>query len=99
MKRKILRLRHLERLPLGTPYPDVVARVRNMVRSPDMLGRCQLMVDATGVGPPVVDTVDVMRTIRGEHHYNWSWTFVPISRAIAMAALPYSIRTCRIAFH
>ena len=38
-------------------------------------------------------------TTREGQHYNRSWTFVPISRAIAMGALPYSIRTRRIAFH
>ncbi len=54
-KKTILRVRHLERMPLGTPYPAVVERVRRVVRSGDLLGRCQLMVDATGVGPPVVD--------------------------------------------
>jgi hypothetical protein len=51
----MLRLRHLERLPLGTPYPEVVQRIRDVVRSADLLGRCRLMVDATGVGTAVVD--------------------------------------------
>lgn len=54
-KQTILRLRHLERMALGTPYPEVVERVRRVVRSGELLGQCRLMVDATGVGPPVVD--------------------------------------------
>jgi hypothetical protein len=45
-------LRYLERLPLGTTYPDVVARVDEVMRG---LGTCTLVVDATGVGGPVVD--------------------------------------------
>ena len=49
-----LRLRHLERAPLGTPYPDVVERVRRITAAPDMAGRCHVVVDATG-GRPVVD--------------------------------------------
>jgi hypothetical protein len=49
------RLRHLERVPLGTPYPEVVARVRDVARSQELRGNCSLMVDATGVGRPVVD--------------------------------------------
>jgi hypothetical protein len=49
-----LRLRHLERLPLGTPYPDVVERVRRITGSPQVAGRCRVMVDATG-GRAVVD--------------------------------------------
>jgi hypothetical protein len=54
-KARALRLRYLERLPLGTPYPEVVERVREIVRSGELLGRCHLVVDATGVGRPVVD--------------------------------------------
>jgi hypothetical protein len=48
-------VRHLERMPLGTPYPDVVERVREMVRDEKLVGRCSLAVDGTGVGAPVVD--------------------------------------------
>ena len=43
-------VRHVERLPLGTPYPQVVERVRTIVRSNSMPGGCSLTVDATGVG-------------------------------------------------
>jgi len=50
-----LNLRFLERMELGTPYPDVVDRVGRMTRSRELAGRCQLAVDGTGVGPPVVD--------------------------------------------
>jgi hypothetical protein len=53
------RVRHLERFELGTPYPEVVERVARLVRSlPGVWGqpaRCELVVDATGVGRPVVD--------------------------------------------
>ena len=50
-----LRLRHLERLPLGTPYPTVAERMVKITRSEAIAGRCTLVVDATGVGRPVVD--------------------------------------------
>ena len=50
-----LRLRYLERVPLGTPYPEIVKKVREITRSAELRGRCSLMVDATGVGRPVVD--------------------------------------------
>jgi len=46
--------RYLERLPLGTPYPDVVEHVRDLVRRPELQG-ATLIVDATGVGKPVLD--------------------------------------------
>src|SRR5947208_2342729 len=52
--RRKLRLRHAERAPLGTPYPDVVDRVRRIAGSARIAGRCHIVVDATG-GRPVVD--------------------------------------------
>ncbi|HZC05348.1 MAG TPA: hypothetical protein VE338_06880 [Ktedonobacterales bacterium] len=46
-------LRFLERVALGTPYPDVVARVRSIAER--LTPRPELVVDGTGVGRPVVD--------------------------------------------
>ena len=40
---------------LGTPYPDVVDRVREVLPRPALAGRCTLTMDATGVGQPVLD--------------------------------------------
>lgn len=54
-KAALLRLRYLERVPLGTPYPEVVERVVHVTRSDALAGRCRMAVDATGVGRPVVD--------------------------------------------
>src|SRR5262249_47623943 len=48
-------LRHIERMPLGTPYPTVVARVVELVPQPPLCGAVSLAVDGTGVGLPVVD--------------------------------------------
>ena len=48
-------LRHLERLALGTPYPEVVARVREVARSAELGGLGAVVADATGVGGPVID--------------------------------------------
>ncbi len=50
-----LTLRFLERVPLGTPYPAVAARVAKVARALGERGRCALAVDATGVGAAVVD--------------------------------------------
>ena len=50
-----LALRHLERMPLGTPYTKVVERVCGIMRHPKMAARSRLVVDATGVGAPVVE--------------------------------------------
>jgi hypothetical protein len=52
----LFHVRHLERPPLGTPYPDIVTRVEALVRSaPLQHAPTALVVDATGVGRPVVD--------------------------------------------
>lgn len=47
-------IRYLERVALGTPYPDVVEHVRDLVRRPELNG-ATLILDATGVGKPVLD--------------------------------------------
>jgi hypothetical protein len=46
--------KHLDRLPLKTSYPDIVAHVQTVLRLPEFKD-AYLVVDATGVGRPVVD--------------------------------------------
>ena len=48
-------LRYIARLALGTEYPDVVAHVGDLMARPPLAGNVRLVVDATGVGRPVVD--------------------------------------------
>ncbi len=48
-------VRHLERLPLGTPYPSIVEYVAKLIQTPQLKGKTHLIVDATGIGAPVVD--------------------------------------------
>ena len=57
----IIRVRHLERVPLGTPYPVVVERVRTIIRHGELARHCALVVDGTGVGAPVVDMLRAAR--------------------------------------
>jgi hypothetical protein len=58
LKSKVLRsVRHLERVPLGTSYEEVAERVGRLARSPEVAGRCAVVMDATGVGAPVVEMV------------------------------------------
>lgn len=47
--------RHLERLALGTSYPDVVRRITELMTSPELRNDTQLIVDTTGVGNAVCD--------------------------------------------
>jgi len=56
-----LRLRFLQRVHLGTPYPLVVDRVRQIVTANPLVDNCALVVDATGVGAPVVDMLKAAR--------------------------------------
>jgi hypothetical protein len=48
-------VRHLERPALGTPYPAIVARVRQLVHQPPLRGQVSVVADATGVGAAVID--------------------------------------------
>src|SRR5215216_2314625 len=49
-------VRHLERMPLGTSYPDVVKQVSQRVHAlRELDASITLVVDQTGVGRPVVD--------------------------------------------
>jgi hypothetical protein len=51
-----LRLRYLERMPLGRPYPEMVARTGQVMRSGELVSASRyLAVDGTGVGRAVVD--------------------------------------------
>jgi hypothetical protein len=49
-----LDLRHIERMPLGTPYPAVVDR---LVRLTAVLPGSALVIDSTGVGKPIIDSL------------------------------------------
>jgi hypothetical protein len=54
-------LRFLQRVRLGTSYPAIVERVREVVGAPDVVGRCTLVPDATCVGGPVMDLLHAAR--------------------------------------
>ena len=53
------RVRHLQRWPLGTPYPQIVDDVGNLlVKLPGhRFGKQVLILDGTGAGRPVVDMI------------------------------------------
>ncbi len=50
----VLHLRHLERYPLRTPYPEIADAVANLMAREE-LGGAELFVDGTGVGVAVAD--------------------------------------------
>jgi hypothetical protein len=49
----IFQVGHLERVPLGTPYPGIVAHVGRLLGM--LPARTELVIDFTGVGRPVFD--------------------------------------------
>lgn len=52
---------HLQRFPLGTPYPEIVTRVVELLGTKHLRG-CFFTADQTGVGRPVVEMLtDAMR--------------------------------------
>lgn len=57
-------LTFLERIPLATPYPDVIQRVKDAIRRLllNVNAYPTLVVDGTGVGAPLVDDFRKMRS-------------------------------------
>jgi hypothetical protein len=51
-------VRHLARLPLGLSYPSVVQEVAMMLGRAPLAGKCELVIDETGVGRAVADIFD-----------------------------------------
>jgi hypothetical protein len=54
-QKPIFQVGHLSRIPLGTPYPAVVSHVIDLLCRPQIRGKCELVIDYTGVGRPVFD--------------------------------------------
>jgi hypothetical protein len=47
--------RHLERFPLGTPYPRIVESVGDLLTRAPLAKNCRLVIDNSGVGAAVAD--------------------------------------------
>jgi hypothetical protein len=58
--------RHVQRVPLGTPYPAVVQHVTDLMSRAPLKGQSFLALDYTGVGRPVAD---MFRQARIPHLY------------------------------
>jgi len=59
--RSSLAVRFLERFPLGISYAKIAERIRDLINSPVLQDRARLVIDATGVGAPVVDMLRGMQ--------------------------------------
>ncbi|HYP08217.1 MAG TPA: hypothetical protein VER03_18430 [Bryobacteraceae bacterium] len=108
-KTTVFQVRHLERLPLGTPYTAVVEHVARLARALSHSGACPttVAIDATGVGLPVVDALRMPGeswrlmpvTIGYADHANYSEGFwrVPKRDLIAGLQLAFDARRFNIA--
>jgi hypothetical protein len=54
---RVYHLRHLERPPLGTAYTEIVRGMVDLMNNPMLEGQSDLIVDATGVGRPVIQVM------------------------------------------
>jgi len=54
-QKPIFQVGYLSRIPLGTPYPNVVSHVIGLLSRPEIRGKAELVIDYTGVGRPVLD--------------------------------------------
>lgn len=52
-----LHCRHVQRLPLKMTYPEQVSQIFKMMQSAPLKDQCRMVVDATGVGRPVIDLI------------------------------------------
>src|ERR1044071_5051909 len=57
----VLLVRYLERIPLATPYAGVVEQVRKVSCAKALDGRWRVVVDAPGVGRPVVEMLQSVK--------------------------------------
>jgi hypothetical protein len=94
-----LLVRRVLRVALGTPYPRVAEIVRELTQESPMAGQCSLVVDATGLGGPVVDMLRALRlnchltavTITGGDHETRRGSNVGVPRRDLIAGVRMAI--------
>jgi hypothetical protein len=97
-------VRHLARLPLGLSYPAVVQEVAMLLARPPLVGNCELVVDATGVGRPVSDLFDtagmdpVRLTITAGSEQSWANGGWHVSKQILISTLDARLHTGELRF-
>ena len=98
-------VRHLERLPLGTPYPKVSQRLEEVVAGVHaQIGEAPTVyVVDTGVGQPIVDLLSVagVRTVacyftHSDRRTKKDWREIIIGKAYLVSRLQALLQTGRI---
>jgi hypothetical protein len=105
MPKPIYEVRHLERMPLRTPYTEVARGVGGLMETPPLRHNAELIVDATGVGAAVVDILTeaglsfraVVMTGGEQESHNGDTYRVPKRDLISAAQVLLQNRRLRIA--
>lgn len=93
-------LLYLERVPLHTPYPDIVAHVAELLVRPPLAGKVELVIDMTGVGRPVFDLfqdagqrpIGVSITAGTDENRKGSWRY-NVSKQMLISTLDAKLHT------
>jgi len=98
-------VRHLERLPLGKPYPEVVQYVAALLRRPPLDEGCLLVIDETGVGRAVGDIFDEagLEPIRititaGSDVMQQTWRRFNVAKTLLISTLDARLHTGELRF-
>lgn len=95
---------HLERLALGTSYPDIIDHVRGLLLTPELRDQSTLVIDATGVGRPVCDMftkaglVHTGVIITGGDTVNRDGNISRVPKRILVSVLQVLLQTKRLEF-
>lgn len=104
VKEPIYHARHVERLKLGTPYPEVIEYVKQLVNTGEIAGNYALIVDQTGVGRPVFELAlkaglnAVGCTITGGDSVTWKGKTVRVAKRILVSTVSAVMQTGRLKF-
>ncbi len=97
---------HLERPPLGTSYPAIIARLKDLIARLPAYERLKIVVDRSGVGRPVVDLMRAAKleiipiTITGGGSVNgamWSGYNVPKKELVSNLVIIFQAGRLKIA--
>jgi hypothetical protein len=100
------RIRWMERLPLGTDYGRVVERIATVAGQAQILGFPTIVLDATGVGRPIVDmlkrqTSCSLRAVvftSGEHETHPEYDVFRVPKVDLVTSLETVLQSRRIEF-
>jgi hypothetical protein len=97
-------LRHLERVDLGTTYPAIVDKLVAMVTAEPLVGKYQIIADATGCGRPVIDLMQKAKLnvipvmITGGHQVNFSEGYYNVPKRELVSNLQVLLGNHRLKF-